>query len=56
MPKLDSRTVSAEDVSKPWTKGGPQWLANTHAALDAAATYGWDADVSEVDALGHCWR
>ncbi len=32
----------------------PQWLANAHAALDAAvaAAYGWDADISEEDALG----
>ncbi len=31
----------------------PQWLANAHAALDAAvaAAYGWDADISEEDAL-----
>ena len=32
----------------------PQWLADAHAALDAtvAAAYGWDAEVSEDDALG----
>ena len=32
----------------------PQWLADAHAALDAAvaAAYGWDADISEEDALG----
>ena len=31
----------------------PQWLADAHAALDAvvAAAYGWDADISEADAL-----
>ena len=31
----------------------PQWLANAHAALDSAvaAAYGWDADISEDDAL-----
>ena len=31
----------------------PQWLADAHAALDAAvaAAYGWDAGVSEDDAL-----
>ena len=31
----------------------PTWLANAHAALDAAvaAAYGWDADISEEDAL-----
>ena len=31
----------------------PQWLADAHAALDAAvaAAYGWDADISEEDAL-----
>ena len=32
----------------------PQWLADAHAALDAAVAeaYGWDADISEEDALG----
>ena len=32
----------------------PQWLANAHAALDAAvaAAYGWPDDLSEEDALG----
>ena len=31
----------------------PQWLADAQAALDAAvaAAYGWDADISEEDAL-----
>ena len=31
----------------------PQWLANAHDALDAAvaAAYGWDAGISEDDAL-----
>ena len=31
----------------------PQWLADAHAALDAAvaAAYGWPADISEDDAL-----
>ena len=31
----------------------PQWLADAHAVLDAAvaAAYGWDADISEADAL-----
>ena len=31
----------------------PQWLANAHAALDAAvaAAYGWPADISDDDAL-----
>ena len=31
----------------------PQWLADAHAALDAAvaAAYGWDADISEEQAL-----
>ena len=31
----------------------PQWLADAHAALDAAvaAAYGWPADISEHDAL-----
>ena len=31
----------------------PQWLADAHAALDAAvaAAYGWDADISEEPAL-----
>ena len=32
----------------------PQWLADAHATLDAAvaAAYGWEADISEEDALG----
>ncbi len=32
----------------------PQWLADAHAALDAAvaAAYGWPADVSDEDAIG----
>ena len=32
----------------------PQWLADAHAALDAAvaAAYGWDADIGEDEALG----
>ena len=31
----------------------PQWLADAHATLDAAvsAAYGWDAEISEDDAL-----
>ena len=31
----------------------PQWLADAHAALDAAvaAVYGWDADIKDDDAL-----
>ncbi len=31
----------------------PQWLADAHAALDAAvaAAYGWDAGISKDDAL-----
>lgn len=31
----------------------PQWLADAHASLDAAvaAAYGWNADISEEDAL-----
>ena len=31
----------------------PQWLADAHVALDAAAAeaYGWDSDNSEEDAL-----
>ena len=31
----------------------PQWLADAHAALDAtvAAAYGWDAEISEDNAL-----
>ena len=32
----------------------PQWLANAHAALDAAvaAAYGWPDDIPAEDALG----
>ena len=31
----------------------PQWLADAHAALDAAgaAAYGWPADIADDDAL-----
>ena len=31
----------------------PQWLADAHAALNAAvaAAYGWPADISDDDAL-----
>ena len=31
----------------------PQWLTNAHTALDGAvaAAYGWDADISDDDAL-----
>ncbi len=31
----------------------PQWLADAHAALDAAvaAAYGWDTGISEEEAL-----
>ena len=29
----------------------PQWVADAHGALDAAVAYGWDADISEEDAL-----
>ena len=31
----------------------PQWLADAHAALDAAVAnaYGWSADISDEDAL-----
>ena len=31
----------------------PQWLADAHAALDAAvaAAYGWDADISDDEVL-----
>lgn len=33
----------------------PAWLANAHRELDAAvaAAYGWNADISEEDALAH---
>ena len=32
----------------------PQWLVDAHAALDAAVAeaYGWDAGISEDEALG----
>ena len=30
----------------------PQWLADAHAALDAAAAYGWPEDIEDDDALG----
>ena len=36
----------------------PQWLADAHATLDAAvaAAYGWEAGISEDDALGSLLR
>ena len=36
----------------------PQWLADVHAALDAAvaAAYGWAADISDDDALRELLR
>ena len=36
----------------------PQWLADAHAALDAAvaAAYGWDADILRRMRWRHCWR
>jgi len=36
----------------------PQWLADAHATLDAAvaAAYGWDAGITEDDALGSLLR
>ena len=36
----------------------PQWLADAHAALDAAvaAAYGWDVDIGEEEALGALLR
>ena len=36
----------------------PQWLTNAHANLDAAvaAAYGWDADISDEDALRELLR
>ena len=36
----------------------PQWLADAHEALDAAvaAAYGWNADISEEEALGELLR
>ena len=42
------RTLTSLDNAR------PQWLADAQAALDAAvaAAYGWDADISEEDALG----
>jgi len=44
---LKKRTLTTLDNAR------PQWLADTHAALDAAvaAAYGWDAGISEDDAL-----
>ena len=36
----------------------PRWLADTHAALDAAvaAAYGWDRDIDEDRALAELLR
>ena len=54
MPRDDD--AAKELKSRTLTKlynARPQWLANAHAALDSAvaAAYGWDADISEDDAL-----
>ena len=45
---LKVRTLTSLDNAR------PQWLADAQAALDAAvaAAYGWEADISEEDALG----
>ena len=45
--ELDKRTLTALYNAR------PQWLADAHAALDSAAAeaYGWDADISDEDAL-----
>ena len=45
--ELDKRTLTALYNAR------PQWLTDAHAALDAAvaAAYGWDAGVSDEDAL-----
>ena len=53
-----ARSEAAETALKKRTltnlyNARPQWLADAHAALDAAvaAAYGWDAGISEDDAL-----
>ena len=45
--ELDKRTLTALYNVR------PRWLADAHAALDSAvaAAYGWDADISDEDAL-----
>ena len=45
--ELKARTLTALYNTR------PRWLADAHAAVDAtvAAAYGWDADISDEDAL-----
>ncbi len=47
---LDWRRVRA--LTNPY-HARPQWLADVHAALDAAVAeaYGWDAEISQDEAL-----
>ena len=54
-----ARNEAAEKALKKRTQTNlynvrPQWLADAHAALDAAVAdaYGWDADIPEEEALG----
>ena len=62
VPGYPKRPVSRdEDAAKALKKrtltnlynARPQWLADAHAALDAAvgAAYGWSADISDDDVL-----
>ena len=62
VPGYPKRSVlSDEDAAKALTRrtltnlynARPQWLADTHVALDAAAAsaYGWPADIADDDAL-----
>ena len=62
VPGYPKRPVpSDEDAAKAFRKRAltnlynarPQWLADAHAALDAAvaAAYGWSADISDEEVL-----
>ena len=62
VPNYPARPVPRDDAAAEELKARtltrlynarPQWLADAHAALDAAvaAAYGWDAEISEDEAL-----
>ena len=67
VPRYPKRPVARNDAAAKKLKARtltnlynarPQWLADAHATLDAAvaAAYGWDAGISEDDALGSLLR
>ena len=52
-PLCQTTTRAFSYLGVPAPTGRPQWLADAHAALDAAvaAAYGWPAGISQDDAL-----